>query len=227
MSQAPGINGDMKTLTRARPRSRSPRRSRALRANLVAASVSAPVSPELAWSCLGSAYRVGVWPEPVFERSTRDGGWERYEPDPEGEEFAAAAVLLRERTWSDYLGFAPGEAADFVAMFRLRRLEAWAVVTRLPELMAELRDAPALVSFIAGHVTLRGAAGPRWDEIRAVYERGGRWALLDWLGLPATRKGWEALCALPGREVARKDLDRCRTWLWAVPGARLNHALAA
>ncbi|MCX6937814.1 MAG: hypothetical protein NTU80_07930 [Verrucomicrobia bacterium] len=189
--------------------------------------VAAEVSPELSWSSLGRSYRVGVWPEPVFMRTNREGAWEAYAPDPEADEFAAAAVLLGAREWARYLDFAPTEVAAFMAGFGGGKLEAWAVLTQCPELLPVLAEAPALASFLAGHVSLLGAEGPRWAEIRAVYERGGHWALLDWLGLPATHKGWEALRGLQTPEIARKDLLQCRARLWAVPGARLSHALAA
>ncbi len=184
-------------------------------------------SPELSWSSLGRSYRVGVWPEPVFMRTNREGVWETYSPDPEGDEFGAAAVLLGAKDWANYLGFAPPEAAAFVAGFGTRKLEAWAVLTQCPELLPVLEQAPALAAFLAGHVSLLGADEPRWAEMRVVHERGGHWALLDWLGLPATRKGWESLCGWTAPEIARKDLLQCRARLWAVPGARLSHALAA
>ena len=206
-------------------RAKSVTKSPAVRS--VRKSTDTEFSPELCWSSLGRSYRVGVWPEPVFMRTKRDGAWEVYTPDPGAEEFGAAAVLLSNKGWANYLEFVPSEAAAFVAGIGAGKLEAWAVLTQCPELLPVLEQAPALVTFLAGHVALLGAEAPRWTEVRAVYERGGHWALLDWLGLPATRKGWEALCGWHLADIARKDLLQCRARLWAVPGARLSHALAA
>lgn len=190
-----------------------------------------PLSPVLEWGCLGRSYRVGVWPEPVFERSRHEGGWEVFAPNPESDEFAAAALLLDGARWRAYLDFAPAELAAFMENHRVLRMEAWAVVTQCPELLPLLGEAPTLTAFVAAHASLRGEPGPRWSEIRAVFERGGRWALLDWLGLPATRDGWQALCGLGVREPGRSELERLRAWLWSVPGARggseLGNALAA
>lgn len=215
----------MKTTSPRRPRTsfatsrvRSGTRVRSLAGRVFAAGE--PVSPALEWRCLGRSYRVGVWPEPVFERSKHEGGWESFVPNPEGEDFAAAAVLLDGARWRAYLEFAPPELSVFMENHRVLRLEAWAVATQCPELLPTLAEAPTLTVFVARHASLRGTPDPRWSEIRAVFERGGRWGLLDWLGLPATREGWQALCDLGMREPGRAELERLRAWLWSVPGAR-------
>ena len=76
--------------------------------------------------------------------------------------------------------------AAFPSPFKFERLEALAVISQSPELLADLDQCPALTLFLAAHVALRGTIEPRWSEINAVYGRGGLFGVLEWLGLPAS-----------------------------------------
>ncbi|HEU5080910.1 MAG TPA: hypothetical protein VFT72_16980 [Opitutaceae bacterium] len=182
---------------------------------------SAPV--QLTWSHLGFLYRVTAWPDADFE-TERDGTWIPFEPDPSSEVFAAAAVMLGRAEWNRYLDFVPAAERAIIESFRFNKLAALAVIKRNPELVTELSHAPALAMFVASHVELRGGGRPAWSEISAIYERGGIFALLEWLGLPATRKALDGLAALSEPDVARRLLSRVREALWNPIAARVLHS---
>lgn len=169
----------------------------------------APV--EITWSHAGVFRRVTAWPDVAFERRCGD----EWIPDqPTEGAFAAAAADVRPLTWRRYLEFVPAAERQFVARFRFGRLEALQVVTRCPELLAVLEQAPALTLFLSAHVTLRGTARPGWDEISAVFERAGVFGLLEWLGLPALPNTLAALGNLADPEIPRRLLAPLRTAIW-------------
>lgn len=182
--------------------------------------ISAPV--QLTWSCLGVLYRATAWPEVEFQRQS-DGVWVAFEPDPSDEVFASAAVMLGRAEWNRYLDFVPAAERAFLETFSWNRLAALAVVTRCPALLAELVAIPALTAFVAAHVALRGGSAPAWSEASAVYERGGIFGLLEWLGLPATRRTLDTLGSLEEPDVARRLLADLREALWSpLAGALLQ-----
>lgn len=188
---------------------------RSLRRSPARSSVagSAPVVPagQLAWSHLGVRYRVTAWPDVAFERLDGDT-WRTVEPDDEA--FASAAIAIDASVWRRYLEFVPVAERDFLRQFGFGRLAALRVITAVPELLGELADTPALTSFVAMHATLRGAGAHRWSEIRAIHEHGGVFAVLEWLGLPATRSTLGALRNLISPDVPRRLLEPLRTSLW-------------
>jgi hypothetical protein len=166
---------------------------------------------QFTWSHQGTAWRVTAWPDAAFERSDRDG-WRAAEPDDAV--FATAAVVLTAVAWRGYLEFVPLEERQFLAQFGFGRLEALWVLSRSPEMLAELAETPALTAFVAAHATLRGTEGPRWAELRAVRENGGMFAVLEWLGLPAARETLAALRNVVDPDVPRYLLRPLRRSLW-------------
>jgi hypothetical protein len=186
-----------------------------------AKKIAAPI--QLTWSHLGLLYRVTAWPEVEFQVQ-RDGRWEAFEVDPSGGVFAAAAVMLGRAEWNRYLEFVPPAERQVIEKFRFNRLAALAVIKHNPELLPELANAPALAMFVASHVELRGAGRPGWAEISAVYGRAGIFGLLEWLGLPATRKALDGLAALTDPDVARRLLLRVREVLWSPLAGQLLHS---
>lgn len=183
--------------------------------------VVAPV--QLTWTHLGFLYRVTAWPDVEFQ-TERDGRWISFEPNPSSEVFAAAAVMLGRAEWNRYLDFLPPTERAVIESFRFNRLAALAVIKRNPELLEELSQAPALAMFVASHVELRGGDRPAWSEISALYDRGGIFALLEWLGLPATRKALDGLAAISEPDVARRLLSRVREALWSPRAAQMFHS---
>jgi hypothetical protein len=170
-------------------------------------------SSELIWSHLGSLHRVTPWPELAFARQ-EDGRWIPYEPDPADAVFASAAVVLDERKWADFLDFVPAREREFAAEFKYGRLAALVVLHRCPALLDDLAGTPALLPFVAAHAALRGADEPRWPEINAVHERGGLFACLEWLGLPASRQTLTVLRKVAQPDLARRLLEPLRSALW-------------
>jgi hypothetical protein len=148
-----------------------------------------------------------------FEKRSGDR-WVPYDPDPASEVFASAATASDSRAWDDFLGLLPAPARRFLAFFIYERLEALAVATRCPDLLPELEAVPALTAFLAAHVRLRGAEGPRWNEINAVYEHGGIHAVLEWLGLPSGRQTLSVLARLDDPEIPRSLVAPLRSALW-------------
>jgi hypothetical protein len=168
---------------------------------------------ELAWSHQGALHRVSAWPEVEF---TCQVGTERvsYTPDPSADSFASAAGMIERSTWSYFLEFLPARERDFVSQFRIGRLAALTVITRCPALLEDLIALPALLPFVAGHVTLRGADAARWDEINAVYGRGGLFSLLEWLGLPASKQTLSILGKITDPDLPRRLLEPVRAAFW-------------
>ena len=201
-------------------------------------SVTAP-SVELTWSHFGICYRVTAWPEAQLER-LNDGRWE---PAVVGEGIlASGSVQLDAAAWRRYVDFVPAAERAFLERFRYGRLGALLIVARCPALLADLDETPALVPFLAAHAELRGSGELRWDEVAAVHERGGIFAVLEWLGLPASRDTLSILRNLIDPDVPRRLLEPLRALLWRpeaafvlqrTPGlsdqqlARYCHALAA
>jgi hypothetical protein len=189
---------------------RTTRRSSAPSAASTANSPLVP-SGQLAWSHLGARYRVTAWPDAAFERLDGEA-WRPVEPDDAA--LASAALGIDAPMWRRYLEFVPAVEADFLRQFAFGRLAALRVITAVPELLNELTETPALTSFVAMHATLRGAGAHRWSEMRAIHEHGGLFALLDWLGLPATRATLGALRNLISPDVPRRLLEPLRASLW-------------
>lgn len=195
-----------KLISTSRPvRTRAPRVSRA--APVV--KMAPPV--DLAWSYLGVSYRVAVWPEVALEKEV-DG---RRVPAVATEDVLASGMVeIEAAAWKRYLEFMPPAERAVVEKFRYGRLAALLLVARCPQLVADIDDTPALVAFLAAHAALRGTGGPRWDEVGAVHDRGGVFAVLEWLGLPASRDTLAILRNLIDPDVPRRLLEPLRALLW-------------
>ncbi len=178
----------------------------------VAKKIAEPVL--LAWFHQNRPHRVTVWSDVRFEQQI-DGRWLSVDPDPTDASFANAQEALCPVTWTRYLSFMPRAEAELVRQFRAGRLAALAVITRCPALLEDLEQTPALVPFLAAHTMLRGTETPRWTEINAVHERGGVFAVLEWLGLPATREALDILSRIADPDLARCRLEPIRARLWA------------
>ncbi len=166
---------------------------------------------EPTWAYLGQLHRVTVWPDVQLERL--DG--ERWVPAAACEEVLASGMLqIEAAVWRRYLEFLPAGERAFVAKFRYGRLAALLMVARCPQLWTDLDETPALVAFLAAHASLRGTDGPRWDEVAVVHERGGVFAVLEWLGLPAARQTLGILRNLIDPDVPRRLLEPLRSLLW-------------
>lgn len=165
----------------------------------------------LSWSHVGVTYRVTPWPEVRFERLYGD---EWIAVAPTEDVLASAAQTCGPAEWRAYLEFVPAEVRRFLAPFTFTRMEALQVAVRCPELLPVLAETPALTGFVAAHAVLRGTAAPAWDEINAVFERGGIFGLLEWLGLPASRQTLAILHNLAEPDVAKRLLQPLRTMLW-------------
>lgn len=168
-----------------------------------------PIS--LTWAHYGELHRVTPWPEVRFERLYGED-WIAITPDSELLE--EASVACRKRDWRPYLEFVPAEVRDFLTGFSFARMEALYVVAHCPELLPELVEAPALTSFLANHINLRGTTSPCWAEITAVYERSGIYGVLEWLGLPASRQTLTILSHLESPDLPKRFLEPLRTQLW-------------
>lgn len=177
----------------------------------VAKKIAEPVL--LAWFHQNRPHRVTVWPDVRFEQEI-DGRWLSVEPDPTDAAFGNAQEALCPVTWTRYLGFVPEAERALLRQFRAGRLAALAVITRCPGLLADLQATPALAPFLAAHTELRGTETPRWSEINAVHERGGIFAVLEWLGLPATREALDILSRIEEPDLARFRLEPIRASLW-------------
>lgn len=173
-------------------------------------SVTAP-SIDLTWSHFGTVYRVTPWPDAVLERRNGD----QWEPVAVGEGIlASGSVQLDAAAWRRYLDFVSAVERVFLERFRYGRLGALLIVARCPALLADLDETPALVPFLAAHDELRGSGELRWDEVAAVHERGGIFAVLEWLGLPASRDTLSILRNLIDPDVPRRLLEPLRALLW-------------
>lgn len=176
-------------------------------------SVSGRPAPVLepTWSFLGQPHRVTVWPDVQLVRLEGD----RWVQTAASEEMLASGMLqIEAAVWRRYLEFMPTAERSFVEKFRYGRLAALLMVARCPQLLADLDETPALVAFLAAHVSLRGTDGPRWDEVAAVHERGGLFGVMEWLGLPASRPTLGVLRNLVDPDVPRRLLEPLRSLLW-------------
>lgn len=193
----------------------------------------------LTWSHCGVSYRVTPWPEVQLERLYGD---EWIPAHPADDVVASAAQSCGVLEWRPYLEFVPADVREFLARFSFSRLEALLVVAKCPALLPVLQETPALTAFIAGHMSLRGTATARWEEINVVHERSDIFGVLEWLGLPASRQTLAILGNLADPDVPKRFLEPLRTMLWEpraifalqrVSGitdrqlARYCHALAA
>ncbi len=166
---------------------------------------------QLAWSHVGSLHRMTAWPEAKLERLVGEHWLEA----SAGEEMLGSGMLqVDAAAWRHYLEFIPAAERAFVEKFRFGRLAAVLIAARCPQLLADLDETPALVAFLAAHASLRGTAGPHWDEVAAVHERGGVFGLLEWLGLPASRETLSVLRNLVDPDVPRRLLEPLRALLW-------------
>ncbi len=166
---------------------------------------------DLTWSHFGAVYRVTPWPEARLER--RDG--DAWIAVAAGEGIlASGAVQLNATAWRRYLEFIPAAERSFLERFRFGRLATLLILARCPGLLADLDETPALAPFLAAHTDLRGSGDGRWDEVAAVHERGGVYAVLEWLGLPARRETFSILRNLADPDVPRRLLEPLRSLLW-------------
>ncbi|HUR59881.1 MAG TPA: hypothetical protein VM029_19325 [Opitutaceae bacterium] len=165
----------------------------------------------LAWSHAGVSYRVTPWPDVQFERLYGD---EWIVTSPTDDVLASAAQSCGPVEWRAYLEFVPTEVREFLAPFAFTRMEALQVVARCPALLAALVETPALTSYLAAHVTLRGTSGACWTEINAIFERSDIFGVLEWLGLPASRQTLGILQNVAEPELSKRFLEPLRTMLW-------------
>jgi hypothetical protein len=166
---------------------------------------------DLHWSHLGVLHRVTAWPEACLERN-EDSQWA---PTDAGEdELASGMVEVDATAWRRYLEYMPAPERTFVQRFNYGRLAALLMVARGPQLLADLDKNPALVPFLAAHASLRGMTSSHWEEVAAVHERGGIYAVLEWLGLPASRETFLILHNMIDPDVPRRLLEPLRTLLW-------------
>lgn len=167
--------------------------------------------------------RLSAGDEVVAWERQPEGIWESFDPDPSSETFESAALAVTDEVWNAFVATLPFSWQDFLRLFRFERLEALAVLSHCPALLPHLEAVPALTVFLATHAALRGTDGARWGEINAVYERGNIYAVLEWLGLPATPHTLAILADEPDPELPRGQLPRVRVALWATS----HHPLAA
>jgi len=166
---------------------------------------------DLHWSHLGVAYRITTWPDVRIQRFEGDG-WESIEA--EEEELASGIVEVDAEMWHRYLGFVPPAERTFLQRFEYGKLAALLMLARGPGLLADLEEIPALVPFLAAHSSLRGMDHSHWEEVAVVHERGGVYALLEWLGLPARRETLLVLQNMVDPDVPRRLLEPLRRMLW-------------
>ena len=132
-----------------------------------------------------------------------------------GEEALASGVLeVDAAAWRRYLEFVPAAERAFLQRFHYGRLAALLMLARGPQLLTDLDETPALVPFLAAHASLRGMDCPHWAELVAIHERGGIYAVLEWLGLPASRETFLILHNLSDPDVPRRLLEPLRALLW-------------
>lgn len=178
---------------------------------------------ELSWSHFGARWRVTLWPEARFERETAEGAWTPESPSEDV--VASGAVALDDAGWRRYAEFLPSDERALLGRFHLGRLSVLQAFLRCPALLSELAATPALAAFLANHASLRGTPGPRWEELAAIFERGGIFGLLEWLGLPASRQTLGILQQITDPDVPRRLLEPLRLSLWEPEGIwLLRHA---
>ena len=168
-------------------------------------------SIDLVWSHYGERYRVDN--DLNFYREA-DDTWLAWQPDPSSSIFSSAADMISETRWMAFLEFVPAAERKLLEQFDVGRLGVLAVVAFCPGLVAELLATPALAPFVAEHVRLRGSCESHWEEIVAVYNRGGVYALLEWLGLPASRQTLSILQKIAEPDLGRRLLEPIRAALW-------------
>lgn len=188
---------------------RSSRRSRSTTNLTVIPQLS---QPDLGWIHDGIRYRVTVWPDVRFERESPPGEWQECEP-AEGV-FASAALGVTGNQWRRYLEFVPAPEREFLERFQFSRMAALHVITRCPVLLPELAQAPAILPFLAAHLSLRGGDQAGWTEIAAVFERDGIFGILQWLGLAASRQTLGILRNIADPDLPRRLLEPLRAALW-------------
>lgn len=174
-----------------------------------------PVPLALAWSDAGVRRRLTAWPEAQVERAY-GAEWVPCAPSPGV--LRSVANRVPAGAWRGYLEFLPADAREFVGCFRINRLLAVQVAARCPELVGTLTETPALTAFVAAHPALRGTPTTRWHEVNAIYERGGVFGLLEWLGLPAARQTLSILANLVAPDLAPHLLEPLRALLWRPQG---------
>lgn len=165
----------------------------------------------LTWSHFGILHRVTPWPEVHFERLYGDE-WIAINPDCRLLE--AASLSCRRSDWRPFLEFVPDAIRTFLAGFSFNRMEALLVAARCPALLDDLKRTPALTGFLAEHMSLRGGQRAAWEEINAVHERGGVFAVLEWLGLPASPQTLRILGNLESPDLPKRFLEPLRCQLW-------------
>lgn len=168
----------------------------------------------LTWFHAGKSFRVTPWPEVQVE--CRYGT--EWIPISASAEVATAAAGAAPAAWRAYLEFAPVDVRDFLGLFRANRLAALQVAARCPDLVGCLTDAPALTPFVAAHAGLRGTEGTRWSELNAVFERGGVYGVLEWLGLPASHQTLAVLRNVVAPDLPVALLEPLRATLWQPRG---------
>lgn len=165
----------------------------------------------LTWIHRSVAYRLTAWPEAVVECRYGDEWVPLAVP---AEVLAAAAEAGGRAAWRSYFEFLPVAVREFAALFRTHRIAALQLAARCPELVDALAGVPALVPFVAEQAGSRGPRTPRWSEVNAVFERGGLFAVLEWLGLPASRQTLDVLREVVSPELSVTRLRSLRTMLW-------------
>lgn len=165
----------------------------------------------LTWTHCGIQYRVSPWPEVRFETLF---GEDWIETSPTEDALSSAAQTFLPQDWNPYLEFVPAEVREFLECFSFGRMEALQVAARCTSLLSTLSETPALTSFVAAHVSLRGTAEACWSEIEAVYGRSGVFGLLEWLGLPASRQTLAILGNVVEPELPKRFLEPLRALLW-------------
>lgn len=165
----------------------------------------------LTWSHLGVSYRVTPWPEVRFECLY---GEDWIATSPTEDVLASAAQECGAAAWRPYLEFVEADVRAWLETFTTTRMEALQVAARCPSLLPLLSEVPALTAFVAAHVSLRGTNEACWAEIEAVYERGGLFGVLEWLGLPASKQTKAILQSIAERDVAKRFLAPLRSLLW-------------
>ncbi|MSU49076.1 MAG: hypothetical protein EXS37_08340 [Opitutus sp.] len=189
-------------------RRRAPRVSRPA----LLSSVGQTASPDLHWIHDGVRFRATAWPDVRFEREVAPGGWEAGEF--EEAVFASTALGVSATQWRRFLEFVPAAERDFLTTFVFGRMAALQVIVCCPALLPELREAPALTTFLALHLSLRGGEQACWAEIAALFERDGIFGVLQWLGLPASRQTLAILHNITDPDLPRWLLEPLRAALW-------------
>lgn len=190
---------------------RSSRRSGSSRARRVSQPTTS-VRASLGWIHDGFRHCVTLWPELRFEREGAPGEWSQCEMGEDA--LASAALGVTEAQWRNALEFASVGMREFLTRFEGGRMAALHLITRCPDLLAQLRELSALTPFLVQHQSLRGCDTPAWSEISAVFERDGLFGVLQWLGLPASRQSIAILAHIADADLPRRLLEPLRAALW-------------